>query len=106
MITSERQLNATKKKIESLAKSLADMKKSTKGILAKASIVQTKTIKQELESDVSEYERLCTEGLNAIKIATPEDIMLLPIKYRIAKHLTKEAFEREVDIPVRMISRY
>ena len=32
--------------------------------------------------------------------------MLLPIKYRIAKHLTKEAFAKEVDVSVRMISRY
>lgn len=106
MITSDRQLNATKKKIESLTESLAEMEKSEKGILAKSSAVQTEAMKQELENDVSEYEKLCTEGLEAIEIVTPEDIMLLPIKYRIAKHLTKEAFAKKVDVPVRMISRY
>ncbi|MBT4790600.1 MAG: helix-turn-helix transcriptional regulator [Halobacteriovoraceae bacterium] len=106
MITSDRQLNATKKKIDSLTESLAEMKKSAKGILAKSSVVQTEAMKQELENDVFEYEKLCSEGLKAIEIETPEDIMLLPIKYRIAKHLTKEAFAKEVDVPVRMISRY
>jgi hypothetical protein len=52
MITSDRQLNATKKKIDSLTESLAEMKKSAKGILAKSSIVQTEAMKQELENDV------------------------------------------------------
>ena len=65
MITSDRQLNATKKKIESLTESLAEMEKSEKGILAKSSAVQTEVMKQELENDVSEYEKLCTEGLEA-----------------------------------------
>ena len=106
MITSDRQLNATKKKINSLTESLAKMEKSAKGILAKASVIQTEAMKQELDDDVSEYEKLCAGGLEAIELETPEDIMLLPIKYRIVKHLTKEAFAKEVDVPVRMISRY
>ncbi len=106
MITSGRQLNATKKKIDSLTESLAEMEKSAKGILTKSSIVQTEAVKQELEAEVAEYEKLCAKGLEAIEIETPEDIMFLPIKYRIAKHLTKEAFAKKVDVPVRMISRY
>jgi DNA-binding XRE family transcriptional regulator len=106
MITSERQLNATKKKIVSLQESLAEMKKSAKSVLAKSSMVQTQAAIEELKEEVKEYETLSTEGLDAIHIESPEDIMLLPIKYRIAKHLTQEAFAKEVDVSVRMIARY
>jgi len=106
MIKSERQLNTTKKKVASLKESLAEMKKSANGVLGNSAVIQTEALTQELESEVLEYEKLYTEGLDAIDIQSPEDIMLLPIKYRIAKHLTKEAFAKEVDVSVRMISRY
>ena len=106
MITSDRQLTAAVKKIDSLKESLANMKASTGGILSKASIIQTEALAKELEDDVLEYRKIYAEGLGAINIKTPEDIMLLPIKYRIAKHLTKEAFAKEVGVPVRMIARY
>ncbi len=106
MIISERQLNVTKKKITSLKESIAEIKKSAGGILGDSAIIQTEALAQELESEVLEYEKLYAEGLDAIDIHRPEDIMLLPIKYRIAKHLTKEAFAKEVGVPLRMISRY
>ena len=106
MITSERQLNTTKKKIVSLKESLVEMKKSASGILGNSAVIQIEALIQELESEVLEYEKLYAEGLDAIDIQSPEEIMLLPIKYRIAKHLTKEAFAKKVDVSVRMISRY
>ncbi len=106
MITSKRQLNASKKKIEFLRKSSKAMKKKSRGVLAKSSLIQTETMIQELENKVLEYETLYSKGLEAIEIEMLEDIMLLPIKYRIAKHLSKEDFARKVDVPVRMISRY
>ncbi len=106
MITSDRQLNTTKKKIVSLEESLVEMRKSASGILGNSAVIQTEALTQELESEVIEYEKLYAEGLDAIDIQSPEDIMLLPIKYRIAKHLTKEAFAKEVDVSVRMIARY
>ncbi len=106
MITSDRQLKVAKKQIASLTESIADMKKSAKGILANAALVQTKALIEELQGKVSEYERLLSDGLGAIDVNTPEDLMLLPIKYRLAKHLTREAFAKIVDVSVRMISRY
>lgn len=106
MITSERQLNAAKKKIAFLQESLAEMQKPSKSVLAKSSMIQTHAMIEELEEEVREYETLSTEGLDAIHIESPKDIMLLPIKYRIAKHLTQEAFAKIVDVSVRMIARY
>lgn len=106
MITSERQLNVTKKKITSLQESLVEKKKTAKSVLAKSSIIQTQALIKELEKEKVEYETLSTEGLGSIRIESPEDIMLLPIKYRIAKHLTQEAFAKLVDVSVRMIARY
>ena len=106
MITSERQLNTAKKKADSLEKSVKKMEKNQKGILAKPALIQTKTILEEIKNDITEYENLLNNGLKAIKIESPEDIILLPVKYRIANHLSREEFAKEVDVSVRMIARY
>ena len=60
MITSERQLNTTKKKIVSLKGSLAERRKSASGILGNSAVIQTEALTQELESEVLEYEKLYT----------------------------------------------
>ena len=106
MITSERQLKAAKEKIKSLKESIAKMQKKKKSVLAKSSLIQTEALLHKIEGEVAEYEALLTKGLEAIEIKSPEDIMLLPIRYRIAKHLSREDFSKEVDVPVRMIARY
>lgn len=58
MITSDRQLNTTKKRIVSLKESLAEMRKLANGILGNSAVIQTEALTQELESEVLEYERL------------------------------------------------
>jgi DNA-binding XRE family transcriptional regulator len=105
MITSDRQLKATLEKIESLKNSL-DVKTTVNPILAKAAKMQTQALISELEGYVNEYEELKTKGLEAIKISSPEDVMLLPIRYRIAKRMTQEVFAKSVDVSLRMIARY
>lgn len=106
MITSDRQLSVTKKKIESLKESLKKLSEDTKGkLLAKAAKIQTQALVQELES-VLGYEELKTKGLDAIALNDLSEIMLIPIKYRIAKKMTQENFAEEVEIPLRMIARY
>ena len=107
MITSDRQLSVTKKKIESLKESLKKLGEETREkLLAKAAKIQTQSLIQELQSEVFEYEELKTKGLDAIKINDLSEIMLIPIKYRIAKKMTQETFAKEVEVPLRMIARY
>ena len=105
MITSERQLAVNNLKLRELRESLVKIK-SQKSVFAKASILETKALIQNLESEVEEYETLRDSGVEAIEINSLEDLMLLPIKYRIAKRMTQDAFARAVEIPVRMIARY
>jgi DNA-binding XRE family transcriptional regulator len=106
MITSQRQLKVTLEKIESFKSSLHSKIKIKNPILAKAARVETQTMIEDLEALVEEYQNLIKNGLNAIKISTPEDLMLLPIRYRIAKRMTQENFAKSVDVSVRMIARY
>jgi DNA-binding XRE family transcriptional regulator len=107
MITSDRQLAVTRKKIQSLEESVKKIEEEVKTKpLAKASKIQTQAIIKELYSEVFDYEELKAKGLDAIQLNDLSEIMLVPIKYRIAKRMTQEAFAKEVDIPLRMIARY
>ena len=107
MITSDRQLNVTKKKIDDLKKSLSvPANKDVNPILQKAAKVQVQFLVEELNEQIKEYEELKSLGLKGIKILSPEDLFLLPIKYRIAKHLSQEAFSDLVGVALRQITRY
>lgn len=107
MITSDRQLSVTKNKIETLKESLKNLNEDARGkLLAKAAKIQTQALIQELESEVIGYEELKTKGLDAIELNDLSEIMLIPIKYRIAKKMTQESFAKTVEIPLRMIARY
>lgn len=107
MITSDRQLAATKLKIESLKESIKKISEEAKNKpLLKASKVQSLSMVRELQNEIFVYEELKLRGLDAIEINDLTEIMLIPIKYRIAKRMTQEMFAKEVEIPLRMIARY
>ena len=107
MITSNRQLSVTKKKVESLQDSLGEFsEEKEKQPFAKASMAQIQSFIKELQAEVREYEELQAKGLDVIELNDLTDIMLIPIKYRIAKNTTQENFARKVEVPLRMIARY
>jgi DNA-binding XRE family transcriptional regulator len=106
MITSQRQLKVTLEKIESFKSSLSSKIKIKNPVLVKAARIEAQTMIEDLEALVEEYQDLVLNGLDAIKISTPEDLMLLPIRYRIAKKMTQESFAKSVDVSLRMIARY
>lgn len=107
MITSDRQLKVTKEKIEFLKNNKsARTSQKINPVLQKAGELQSLSLIDELELQVIEYENLKSKGLPAIKLSSPEDMMLLPIRYRIAKQLTQEDFANFVDVPLRQITRY
>lgn len=105
MITSERQLAVTAQKIKYLRDSMKKIEAET-GSFAKASVVQMKALVKELDQEVRDYETLRDKGVESIEINDIAEIMLLPIKYRIAMHMTQDSFARVVEVPVRMIARY
>ncbi len=107
MITSDRQLAVAKKKVETLRESLGELSgEKAKLPFAKASAAQVQAFIQELQSEVRECEEIQAKGLDAVGLKDLTDIMLIPIKYRIAKNMTQESFARKVDVPLRMIARY
>lgn len=107
MITSERQLNVTKSKIEDLKVSLKQKPNAKMNpVLQKAARVQVEALIAELQEQVSEYEHLRSEGIPAIQVKTPMDLFLLPIRYRIAKHMSQESFALLVGVGLRQIARY
>lgn len=107
MITSDRQLKASKEKLAELKKSLdKDSSSSINPILAKSAKVQTQTLIQEIENEISLYENLKTKGVAAIKLNSIADVLNLPVMYRVAKGMSQEQFARLVDVGLRQIARY
>ncbi len=107
MITSDRQLKASKEKLAELKKSLQKSPSSSMNpILVKSAKVQTQSVIQEIENEISLYEDLKTKGTAAIKLNSIADVLSLPVMYRVAKGLSQEQFARLVDVGLRQIARY
>lgn len=107
MITSENQLKVTETKINDLKASLkSPPKKDIKAIFANAGRIQTEALIKELEDQVNEYNSLKEDGLKAIKIISLSDWFLLPIRFRIAKRMTRDSFSKLVGVSERQIARY
>jgi hypothetical protein len=101
VITSERQFSAAKEKLSELKKNGKKAGAPTKGKSDKA----TGQLK-DLQNDMNEYKKLRENGMKSITLKSVEDLMTLPIKYRLAKNMTQDAFALKVDMPLRMIARY
>ena len=59
-----------------------------------------------LEADIAEYLMLLEKGPEGLTIKHPQDVLLLPVRYRIAKKMTLDEFAEMVGVPARMIFRY
>ena len=101
MINSKKKLNRAREKIVALKKVLRSGRYQSEEIRDR---FQAKL--EALEGEVVEYETLRTEGMDAISLENLEDIMLLPIRYRIAKGMTMEQFAEMTGLPARMLFRY
>lgn len=105
MITSDRQLAVAQKKIKELIESVKKLEGETRPF-AQSSLIQIKALTKELKQEIKEYENLKQHGLDGIEISDLSELLLLPIKYRIAKNMTLNAFAKMVDVSERMIARY
>lgn len=107
MITSDKQLKVTQEKIKTLKESLkATPNKKVKAVFQNAAQIQAEALIKELEGQVEEFNSLRSNGVSAIKVNTPSDWLLIPLRYRIAKNMSQDAFSHLVGVSVRQIARY
>lgn len=107
MITSEKQHQAAKDQLKSLQASLkAPMKSGVAQAIAEAGKAQAHELINEIRAEIDEYDK--TRGMRPsdIPIHSIDDLMVAPIRYRIASHLSIDAFARRVEISARQIARY
>lgn len=107
MITSERQLMSTQQKIAMLKHNIENFDQGNlPAAYAKLSCNEIQRLIDILEGEVNKYN--ATKGMNVaeITIRSPNDLMLAPIRFRIAKGMTVEEFSRFVNVAQRQIARY
>lgn len=106
MITSDRQLKATQEKINYLRESLANEFPELPDEFRQGVINQRRELIQELEQEVAEYRQLKHATVEEIPIRSLRDLVLAPIRFRLAKGLTIEEFAELVGIHKRQIAKY
>ena len=60
----------------------------------------------EIQRNMEEYDRLKESNPSDIEIHSLDDLMVVPIRYRIAAHMSVDAFSRKVGVSARQITRY
>ena len=107
MITSDKQYVASKKQLAMLQEALAsDMKKDIPDVVKEAGKAQLEELIAEVQAEIIEYEDLRNLNLKDLEIHSVQDLMVTPIRYRIASHMSVDAFSRKVGVSVRQIHRY
>ncbi|MBL1259820.1 MAG: helix-turn-helix transcriptional regulator [Thiotrichaceae bacterium] len=107
MITSDKQYAAAKKQLDMLTASLSSPKKDdVPAIIAKANRTQLQELVGEIRSSMQEYDDLKNSEPSDIEIHSLDDLMMTPIRYRIAAHMSVDAFGRKVGVSARQIARY
>lgn len=107
MITSDRQYAAAKEQLAMLIDSLSSpKKKDVPDVVEKAGKAQLQELIDEMQVNIDEYDALKKSAPTDIKIHSLDDLMIAPIRYRIAAHMSLDAFGRKVGISARQIARY
>ena len=107
MITSDKQYEAAKKQLAMLTESLsAPIKKGIPDEIEQASRTQTQELVDEVQEAINEYETLKSSKTTDVEIHSVDDLMVVPIRYRIAAHMSIDEFGRKVGISARQIARY
>lgn len=107
MITSDKQYRAARNQLDMLETSRnAPSKTGIADVIADAARLQIDELADELREEIDEYERIRDMQPGEVPIQSIDDLMIAPIRYRIASHMSAEAFARMVGISVRQILRY
>ena len=107
MITSDKQCQTTEEKRKMLEDALkAPNKPGISEVIAQAARMHTKELIDELQGEIDEYRKIGKMKPSEIPIKTIDDLMVAPIRYRIASHLSVDKFAHMVEISPRQILRY
>jgi Helix-turn-helix len=107
MITSNKQYDAAKKQLAMLTESLSSpVKKDVPDIIEQASRAQTQELIDEIQESIKEYEELRNSKPTDVEIHSLDDLLVAPIRYRIAAHMSVDEFGRKVGVNARQIARY
>lgn len=107
MITSDKQYAAAKEQLAMLVESLSSpKKKDVPNFIEKAGKAQWQELIDEIQLTMKEYETLKDSEPSDIEIHSLDDLMIAPIRYRIAAHMSVDAFSRKVGVSARQIVRY
>lgn len=107
MITSDKQLEASKQQLAMLQQSLiAPVDENITEVVRNASKVQLQNLIDDVQKEIADYERLKSAGIQDIQIHSVDDLLVAPIRYRIASHMSVDAFSRKVEVSARQIHRY
>lgn len=107
MITSDRQYAAAQKQLAMLIDSHSSpKKKSVPDAIEKAGKAQLQELIDEIKASMDEYDAFKKSSPSDITIHSLDDLMIVPIRYRIAAHMSIDAFGRKVGISARQIARY
>lgn len=107
MITSNRQYEAAKKQLVMLEESLsAPKKKGVPDAVRQAAKAQTRELMDEIQESIDEYEALRNSKPTDVEIHSLDDLMVAPIRYRIAARMSLDEFGRKVGVSARQIARY
>lgn len=107
MITSDKQYEAAKKQLAMLVESLAaPAKEGIPEEIKQANKVQTGELIKEIQQEIDEYENLRNSKPTDVEIHSLEDLMVAPIRYRLAAHMSIDEFSRKVGVSARQVARY
>jgi len=107
MITSEKQYKAAEKQLAMLVESLSSPKKAgVPDIIEQAGKMQIQELMDEIQMAINEYEDLKNSSPADVEIHSLDDLIVTPIRYRIAAHMSVDEFSRKVGVSARQIARY
>jgi len=107
MITSNKQYVAATEQLAMLNASLSSpKKKGVPELVEKAGKAQLQELISEIQLNIEEYDALKDSKPSDIEIHSLDDLMVLPIRYRIAAHMSIDAFSRKVGVSARQVARY
>ncbi len=107
MITSNKQCQAAQDKLKMLKDALnAPTKPGVSEAIVNAARQQTQELIDELQRGIDDYDATGKMKPSDIPIQTVDDLMVAPIRFRIASHLSIDTFARLVEVSPRQIIRY
>ena len=75
-------------------------------LVGKCGKAQLQDLIDEVRQAIDEYEKLKNSSVKEIPVHSIQDLLVAPIRYRIASHMSVDAFSRKVGISARQIHRY